>query len=230
MYFYTICVAARLRKHGLSVTSQNIFRMSREVYVYGDDIIVPTDDAAAVVGHLQKYYCKVNMSKSFWTGKFRESCGMDAFNGVEVTPTYIREMPPDNRRDASALISWVKSSNLLFKSGYWLTSSFLLKECERLLGKLPVVGDRCAGLGKVSFMRGYSIGRWSSQYQCPEVRTWVACPVYRTDKLSGYPALLKCLLQMETRLGYESTSDADHLSKTARYGAVTLKRRWIRPY
>jgi len=230
MYFYTICVAARLRKHALPVTSRNVYKMSRDVYVYGDDILVPTNDAAAVAGHLQKYYCKVNMSKSFWTGKFRESCGMDAFRGDEVTPTYLREMPPRNRRDASALISWVKTANLLFKSGYWLTSSFLLKESEQLLGKLPVVGEKCAGLGKVSFMRGYSIERWNNQYQTPEVRTWVACPVYRTDKLAGYPALLKCLLQLETRVGSESSSDVEHLSKTARHGAVTLKRRWIQPY
>lgn len=230
MYFYTICVAARLEKHGLPVTSQNIYKMSRDVYVYGDDILVPTDDAAAVVGHLQKYYCKVNMSKSFWTGKFRESCGMDAFLGEEVTPTYVREMPPNNRRDASALVSWVKTSNLLYKSGYWLTSSLLLRECEQHLGNLPIVGNNCAGLGKVSFQRICSIERWSKSYQCPEVRTWVACPVYRTDKLDGYPALLKCLLQLETRRSAESSSDEKHLSRTARHGAVTLKRRWLRPY
>lgn len=230
MYFYTICVAALLRKHNLAVTFRNVYKVSRNVYVYGDDILVPTDDAVAVVEHLHKYYCKVNMSKSFWTGSFRESCGMDAFMGENVSPTYLREMPPDNRRDSSALISWVKTANLLYKSGYWLTSSHLLKRCERLLGKLPIVGDTCAGLGKVSYQPVATIERWSKPYHCPEVRTWVATPVYRTDELDGYPALLKCLLSLESRFSNESKVDADHLSKTARFGAVTLKRRWTRPY
>jgi len=41
MYFYTICIAALLKEHNLPVTSLNIFLVSRDVYVYGDDIIVP---------------------------------------------------------------------------------------------------------------------------------------------------------------------------------------------
>lgn len=230
MYFYTICVAALLRKRNLPVTYRNIYKVSRDVYVYGDDIIVPTNDADAVIDHLQKYYCKVNIPKSFWTGKFRESCGMDAYAGEEVTPTYVRERRPNDRRDASALISWVKTSNLLYKSGYWLTSSYLLRECELLLGKLPIVGEKCAGLGKVSFQPVASIERWSRQYQRPEIRAWVASPIYRTDELDGYPALLKCLLRMEDQPTSDLSVDAKHLSRTARYGAVTLKRRWIQPY
>jgi len=230
MYFYTLCVAARLELHALPVTSRNIYSMSRDVYVYGDDIIVPANEATVVIDYLQKYYCKVGAPKSFWTGKFRESCGVDAYSGEVVTPTYLREMPPDDKRNANALISWVKTSNLLYMSGYWSSSALLLRECELLLGKLPIVGDKCAGLGKVSFQRGYTTERWSIPYQCPEVRTWIASPVYRTDKLDGYPALLKCLLSLETRLGYESSTSDDHLNRTARHGAVTLKRRWTRPF
>lgn len=229
MYFYTICVAALLRKRNLAVTSRNIFKVSRDVYIYGDDIIVPTDDAVTVIDHLQKYYCKVNMSKSFWTGRFRESCGMDAYDGENVRPTYLREMPPDDKRNASALISWVETSNLLYKEGYWLTSSYLVTRCEKILGKLPIVGDKCAGLGKVSFQPVCSIGKWGKQYQRPEVRTWVATPVYRTDKLEGYSALLKCLLNLECRFSNDTKVQEDHLNRTARYGAVTLKRRWVSP-
>lgn len=53
MYFYTICIAARLTKHDLPVTFENIRAVSRDVYVYGDDIIVPTDDADTVLDYLQ---------------------------------------------------------------------------------------------------------------------------------------------------------------------------------
>lgn len=230
MYFYTICVVALIKKHNLPVTYRNVFAMSRYVYVYGDDIIVPTDSVEIVVEHLQKYYCKVNTDKSFWNGNFRESCGQDAFKGESVTPTYVRELRPLNKRSPSALISWVKSSNLFYERGYWLTSSHMLSVCENILGELPVVGKECAGLGKVSFQRYVSQQRWGRRYHIPEVRAWVPSPVYREDKLEGYAAMTKCLLKLETPLSPGVKADAKHLSRTARHGAVTLKRRWIRPY
>lgn len=230
MYFYTLCIGALLRKYNRPVTREDIRLMSSRVTIYGDDIIVPQIDAAAVVDHLQKYYCKVNMSKSFWSGNFRESCGMDAFMGEEVTPTYVREMPPDDRRDGAALVSWMSASNHFYKRGYWRTARVLSKYCERLLGKLPIVGPDSAGLGMVSFQQVVSIERWGQRYQRPEVRTWVASPVYRTDKLDGYPALTKCLLNYECRLSSDTSGDTKHLERSARHGAVALKRRWTSPY
>jgi len=230
MYFYTICIAALLEKRNLPVTSLNVFKVSRDVFVYGDDILVPTHDAAAVIDGLQKYYCKVNISKSFWTGRFRESCGMDAYDGQEVTPTYVRHPRPHNRREAGALISWVKTSNLFYKKGYWLTSSAMISVVETILGTLPIVGPKCSGLGKVSFQNLVSSKRWNKEYQVMEVRTWCPVPVYRKDTLEGYHALTKCLTSLERRVSDCTSSEEDHLSRTARHGAVTLKRRWIRPY
>lgn len=230
MYFYTLCVAARLELHKLPVTSRNAHRMSREVYIYGDDIIVPADEATVVMRFLQKYYCRVNMSKSFWSGSFRESCGMDAFRGVDVTPVYVREVRPHNKRDANQLVSWNATANQFYLAGLWQVSSYLHSKCEQILGPLPVVGKQCAGLGRVSFLRSVSIQRWSPRYQCPEVRTWVASPVYRTDKLDGYSALLKCLLQLQDRPPIGPRTVGDHLNKSARHGAVALKRRWTQPY
>lgn len=233
MYFYTLCVGALLEKRGLPVTSRNAYSVSRDIYVYGDDIVVPADEAEFVVNYLQEYLCKVNMSKSFWSGNFRESCGMDAFQGRRVTPTYIREMPPDNKQSVSALISWCKTAGLLYKEGYYQASDYMYDVVERLLGKLPIVEDQCAGLGRLSDSRPYSIGRWNKRLQVPEVRTWVPSPVYRKDKLDGYPAFLKSILHlelMEDKTVQPSTSDERHLQRTARYGAVSLKRRWVMPY
>lgn len=230
MYFYTICVMALLRKQNLPVTSRNLYRVSRDVYVYGDDIIVPVDAVDVVTRYLQKYNCIVNSTKSFWTGKFRESCGMDAYDGEEVTPTYIRQTRPSNKRDAAHLISWVETSNLFYKKGYWLTASHMIKQCEKLLGKLPVVHGTCAGLGKVSFQDYHDTHRVSGKYQSPEIRTWVPRPVYQKDKLDGYPALQKCLTQMEARISPQPSTDERHLCHTARHGAVALQRRWVSPY
>jgi len=230
MYFYTICIKALLEEYELPSTYFNIKRMSKKVWVYGDDIIVPVDAVDAVLDNLQKYYCKVNVNKSFWTGKFRESCGTEAYDGEVVTPTYVRQMPPKNRGSSTSLISWVETSNLFYKEGYWSTASYMKNMCERHLGKLPIVGDECGGLGWESFQRVTSIHRWNIPYQVHEVKTWVPKPVHRTDVLEGYPALMKSLSNLERRKIPEPQTDKDHLTKTPRYGAVTLKRRWVRPY
>lgn len=248
MYFYTICVAALLEKYNLPVTLLSIKKVGKSVYVYGDDIIVPTDAVENVITYLHKYHCKVGLDKSFWSGNFRESCGMDAFCGEPVTPTYIRKIPPsDIRRDASAVISTVAASNQMYLRGYWRTADVLRTFAEKCTGKLPLVGKDSAALGLISFQPYVSTERWGRRYQRHEVLAWEACPVYRTDKLDGYGALLKCLLKLESsngdtdkgissdsyklsqKLAKIAASDKRHLDRTARHGAVTLKRRWLSP-
>jgi len=235
MYFYTLCVVALLEIQQLPVTYTNVLKCSRDVYVYGDDIVVPAHYAAAVTTTLQKYYCRVNATKSFWTGKFRESCGMDAFNGTCVTPTYLRELPPSDRRETNALISWVETANLFNEAGYFLTSSYLFSRCERYLGHLPTIPRDSGGLGHVSLDGSTSPPeRMNPHTHVPEVRTWVPSPIYRKDKLDGYAALQKCLLSLERRFSSPARRrveihnvDSKHLSRHAQYGAVTLKRRWV---
>jgi hypothetical protein len=230
MYFYTICIGALLAKRNLPVTYRNILTVSRHVYVYGDDIIVPTDSAEVVIDHLQKYYCKVNTTKSHWKGNFRESCGMDAFLGEEVTPTYVKYSFPDNRRSVQGFLSLVETSNLFYLKGYWTTAALIVSKVQRVFGKLPILGKDASGVGLVSFQHYVSVGRWNRKLQRHEVKAWRAAPVYHNDKLGGYPALLKCLLALEARSSSDATDvSKDHLNRTARYGAVTLKRRWISP-
>lgn len=61
------------------------------ISVYGDDIVVP----AAVAGSFHSFFSwfgfKVNTKKSFWKGRFRESCGKHYYAGQDVSPFYIRE-------------------------------------------------------------------------------------------------------------------------------------------
>jgi len=230
MYFYTICVMALLKEHELPVTAKNVFYVSRSVYVYGDDILVPCEQAAIVVGYLHKYHCKVNMSKSFWNGNFRESCGMDAFMGEEVTPTYVRKVHPNNKQQAEILISWIKTAGLFYKRGYWLTARHMYSVVERYLGKLPVVSDVSPALGRISFLPRLQAGRWNKRLHRPEVLAWSAEPVYRTDMLDEYGALMKSLLRLEGSISTNPISDSANLERSARYGAVTLKRHWTTPY
>lgn len=77
LVFWAICVAA-LQRLG--------FRQPGAVFVFGDDIICPTEAAPYIIDALESFGLVVNRTKSFWRGAFRESCGVDAFNGVNVTP------------------------------------------------------------------------------------------------------------------------------------------------
>jgi len=231
MYFYTICIAALLERRDLPVSSRNVFNVSRDVYVYGDDILVPSTEATFVIGYLQEYHCKVNMSKSFWTGKFRESCGMDAYDGVCVTPTYIRQLRPESKRQAKQLVSWVKTANFFEKRGCVLTSAYMFNVCERLLGSLPNVSETSSALGRTHGYGDVPSGRWNKDLQRLEIKAYVASPVYFTDELAGYGALRKCLDLSGSRVyqfGRPLISiDEKHLQRSARHGTVTLKRRWV---
>lgn len=56
--------------------------------VYGDDLIVPTSAYSPLVRALRFFGFVPNPKKSFSEGPFRESCGLDAFDGVDVRPAF----------------------------------------------------------------------------------------------------------------------------------------------
>lgn len=58
------------------------------VSVYGDDIIIPSRCVPALQKVFDYVGFTLNMDKSFWTGKFRESCGKHYFDGYDVSPVY----------------------------------------------------------------------------------------------------------------------------------------------
>lgn len=64
-----------------------------DLYVFGDDIIVPTDVADDVIGALRFCGFSLNEAKSFVEGPFRESCGGDYFQGFDVRPYFLKELP-----------------------------------------------------------------------------------------------------------------------------------------
>jgi hypothetical protein len=230
MYFYTVCVVALLEAQNLPVTQRNIFKVSRGVHVYGDDIIVPSTYAITVLAYLQKYNCKVNTNKTFVSGCFRESCGEDAYAGESVKPVYVRKIVPKNRHQADCLVSWVSTANLFYLKGYWRSTTFLFNKLERILGPLPYVLATSPGLGRISYLGYHSAERWNEDLQRFEIKAWVPSPVYRTDKLEGYGALMKSFLNLRGR-GDNSlipeVTDAHHLEHSALHGAVSLKRRWV---
>lgn len=130
----------------------------RRIYVYGDDLIVRTSDARLIVESLERFQLKFNNSKCFVDGPFRESCGVDAIDGILVTPVRLRTLFPKSRKDVSSIISLTETSNLLFYAGFWNAADWARKRVERILKKpLQYVPYQSGCLGVTGFRSGYQI-------------------------------------------------------------------------
>lgn len=77
--------------------------------VYGDDIIVETKYAPTVIRRLERNGFLVNTKKSFFTidsVNYRESCGAEFLNGVDVTPVRLpRNFAKTFNKDGSIYLS-----------------------------------------------------------------------------------------------------------------------------
>jgi hypothetical protein len=61
--------------------------------VYGDDIVVSEEKVPDLLALLRFLGFEVNSDKSFYgeNQPFRESCGVDSYNGIDITPFYITD-------------------------------------------------------------------------------------------------------------------------------------------
>jgi len=81
---------------------------SSSVAVFGDDIIIPSYAMDTLVGTLQSVGCEVNTSKTCFQTPFRESCGSEWYNGIDITIIRNKEYQYDDRKkliDYPALLS-----------------------------------------------------------------------------------------------------------------------------
>nr|UJQ84916.1 MAG: replicase [Leviviridae sp.] len=82
-----------------------------DIAVYGDDIIVPKELVSTVSDLLGILGFTVNTEKTYSSGPFRESCGGDYYNGVDVSTSYWPRTPI--RRDMSTIPSLVSLQHRL---------------------------------------------------------------------------------------------------------------------
>jgi hypothetical protein len=190
--FAIVALAAMLDQESRSPTLRNLVAISSKLRVFGDDIIVDSKFVNRVVTWLEMFGLKVNTDKSFAKGNFRESCGVDAYKGVNVTPIYLRVRPDDSSKDASPISSLVATSNQLWMAGYYLAATLLADEVEERLGRrLPLVRPDSAGLGWHTRQGEYHVDSYNKVLHRYEVSTYTIQPRKRKDVLDGYPALLK---------------------------------------
>lgn len=224
MVFLSIIFYSISKERGVPVSEKFVKQFLGKVRVYGDDIVVPTEYARSVIQCLEAFGFKVNSNKSFWTGKFRESCGKEFYDGCDVSLTRVRREIPTSRSCVEGVISTVSLSNQFYKAGLWRSADYL----ANILGKfipLPIVGEESPALGLHSF-QGYKAERVCKRLHRPLV--WAAQPSAKSplSKLNGVFALQKILLTS----GFLPNPDRSHLERNGRPDAVDIKLGWIVAY
>ena len=226
MIFTTIIISAISYERGEPPTRRLINSLRGQVRVYGDDIIVPVEYVPRVIQFLQSFGLVVNMDKSFWNGKFRESCGGDYYDGEWVTPVRLRHDLPRSRADVPETVGLIAFRNLLYWEGYWETVRKLDEQIRQLFQDVyPVVEKTAAVLGRESIF-AYEAEWADPDTHTPLVRGWCARFVTPESPISGEGALLKFLI----RRGFLPFQEPDHLERQGRPVAVSIKRRWTRPF
>lgn len=149
--FTAIALGCVLYTRGLRVCDGTMKSLQESaVRVFGDDIIVPKDSSGLLVGVLQALGLKVNAAKTFLRGKFRESCGVDAFRGEDVSSVRVLEMP--RRAAPSSIASCVDVHNNLLKAGYLCTAAYLRKTATSLgFSKIREIEDGDGAFGWMTY-------------------------------------------------------------------------------
>jgi len=194
-----------------------------KVRVYGDDIIVPVDFVQSVVSTLQDFGLVVNENKSFWTGRFRESCGKEYYAGHDVGVVKVRTLLPSRREHVPEIVSTVSLRNQLNAACLERSVEYLDGLLERFI-PLPLVLPSSQGLGRHDLY-----GSYDSQSQCPNlqrplVRAAVVVGKLPLSKLEGPGALLKWFLKEG-----DEPFDINHLERAGRPDRVYLTVRKVSP-
>jgi hypothetical protein len=144
---------------------QSLHSLAREVRVFGDDIICPRSWVPLLTRVLERLQLKVNSDKSFSEGNFRESCGIYAFRGYDVTPFRIGR--PLGSTDSVSVRSNLDCSRNAFLKGLWRTSLWLESRLPRGF-RPPAVDRRATPIGLPTSSRGADpslLKRWNHQHQ-----------------------------------------------------------------
>lgn len=111
----------------------NIRGIPGDYSVFGDDIIVPTQCAEFTTGILERLGFRVNPDKSFSSEScwFRESCGGEYLNGVDVTPFRVsRKYESKTQLIHGARL--IRLANIAFEYGYRYLRSFFVSKMRQI--------------------------------------------------------------------------------------------------
>jgi hypothetical protein len=218
MVFTTAVFMGIEKSLGTQLTKKDIRSFYGRVRVYGDDIIVPVDHVHSVISSLESLGLKVNTGKSFWNGKFRESCGGDYYDGVDVSIVRIRSEFPTSRRDAEQVVSTVSLRNQLWEHGWTKAVAYLDELLEGIIPFPHIQSLQTPVLGRLT-SETVLAHKWDHNLHRPLVRGMVVVAESPESNLDGYGALLKFFLKK----GEKPIFDEEHLQRSGRPRRVRIK-------
>lgn len=184
----------------LKVTSRKIRAITNRIRVYGDDIILPSSSVSTLYQLLHYLELKVNASKTHWQGLFRESCGLDAYAGHDVTPTYLRAFCPG--KSSEDIVSWVSVCNNAHSAGLFnLAKAMFEKLPKEMRFLIPVssIKEPLACLTATTFCtnppNNRVARRWNSKLQRQEVLALVPSAKQEWKQRDGYQSLLQYFIE-----------------------------------
>lgn len=193
--------------------------LCERVQVFGDDLIVPVEWEPLVEGLLELLYLRVNQTKTFKEGNFRESCGMDAWDGYDVTPPHVTMRAQESA--PRTIASVVAVSNNFYSKGFWHAASWIRKTVPHQ-DRILVVGRSSGIFGFISNM-GAPIPkkvRWGKRYHCHEAEALLVIAKSSTLKQETEGALLQYFTEEpDPRMNYSSG--------LALAGTPVFKRTWV---
>jgi len=198
------------------LSKEDVESFRGSVRVFGDDIIVPVDCVYFVLDVFKSLGWKTNFDKSFWTGRFRESCGADYFDGRWVTPIRFRHDWPRSRRDVSEVAGLVSFRNQSYKAGMRRVARHLDRIIGKILPHYPVVRETSAILGRVSCSPFYTVDSMHPDFQSPRTLGYSLKARIPSSPISELGALLKCLIA-------PVREQDDHLERFGRPTVVDMK-------
>lgn len=110
--------------------------------VFGDDIVLPNYMFGRCITLLKLLGFRPNVDKSFCLGSFRESCGVEFYQGLDVRGVFIKRLsgPADVYVAANLLMRWSAKHNISLKT----TVRYLLRSLSRV-NLVPRAEDLSAG-------------------------------------------------------------------------------------
>lgn len=197
LFFLSLALGTYLTVRRLPISEKVIRRIGkRQVRVFGDDIIVPADCSGPLTELINHLGLKVNDHKSFTEGNFRESCGVDAFNGTNVTTVNILDVP--ERSSPGSIVSSVDVHHNLLERGYAATAHYLQKTAARLVGNTIRYVEHGSGLFGWSDLCGTEPVRTRTRWNRSLQRLEVQCLRLATKTTRLLPEDTSGLLQYFT--------------------------------
>ena len=162
------------------------------ILVYGDDVIVPTGYSRDAIEQLESFGLKVNRDKSCTKGSFRESCGVDAFTGINVTPLRIRTVWSSTPTPES-YTSWIAYANSFYDRRYFTTYEYIVGELVRLYGPIPDNGMSltCPSLRELPLEQRSIRSRYNKSLQKKEFKVLDLKTPVVTHVSDGWSMLLR---------------------------------------